>query len=303
MPICFLEGFSTILNDLDKIGWPEKPKFIFTSNSFDTDETFKVWVGLKTELGSKYIVGQHGGMYGTDRWFQNTIEEITSDEFLTWGWDGRPLVHTPAFVLKTKQSKKIQVNRQQILLIQKFDMVRDRTWDELSTFHEYFRNQTMFINCLNSEIRGSILLRLHPQVTNSLHDEISMWKNYSSELQIEFGTKSIFELFYESAIIIHTYDSTGFLESLSLDLPTIAFWEHGLDHLVDLAIPSYKLLVEVGILHFTPESAANKLNEISPDITSWWNSGPVQRARKEFCDKYARHENRKSKKLKQILVP
>lgn len=303
IPICYLEGFSTLIEHLDKLGWPENPKFIFTSNSFDTDEAFKVWTGIKTELGSKYVVGQHGGMYGTDRWFQSTIEETTSDEFLTWGWNNGLPNHTPAFVLKTKKSKRISGNGGQILLIQKFDMVRDRTWDELSTFNNYLINQMKFINCLNSETRGSILLRLHPQVKYSLHDEISWWKNYSSEFQIEYGTKPIFELFDKCVLVVHTYDSTGLLESLSLNLPTIAFWEDGFDHLVDSAIPSYKLLEEVGILHFTPESAAKKLNEISSDIEGWWDSAPLQRARKEFCAKYAVHENNKSKKLKPILMP
>jgi hypothetical protein len=49
--------------------WPEKPKFIFTSNCFDGDEVFKVWTALKVEQGISYFVGQHGNNFGTHAWY------------------------------------------------------------------------------------------------------------------------------------------------------------------------------------------------------------------------------------------
>ena len=102
-------------------------------------------------------------------------------------------------------------------------------------------------------------------------------------------------------MIVHTYDSTGLLETLSMNLPTIAFWCHGFEHLVDDAIPYYKMLVDVGILHFSAFSAARKIDLIWPDISEWWAQSDVQEARMKFCDQFARTRSQKSKHIKSFL--
>ena len=51
--------------------------------------------------------------------------------------------------------------------------------------------------------------------------------------------------------------------------------------------PIFDRLVVAGILHYTPESAADKLNEVYLDPSSWWKSEQVQSARKHFCDAVA----------------
>jgi len=302
MPICYLEGFKSMLQKIESMRLPKNPKFIFTSNGFDTNELFKIWTALQTEGGRKYIVGQHGNMYGTDRWFQNTIEEETSDKFLTWGWKGNLLQHTPAFIFKIPTHSRKSQRKKQILLVQRFDMVRDRTWDESGTFKEYFREQNRFLETLAPQPRDNVLLRLHPAINSSMHNEVKKWRDYDSLISIEIGSRPIYDLFNESALIVHTYDSTGLLETLSMNLPTIAFWSHGLEHLVEVAIPYYELLVDVGILHFSASSASKKINLISPDIHEWWAQSDVQEARMKFCNQFARTQSQKSKKIKSFLI-
>ena len=67
LPICFLEGFKELKKIANQQPWPKSPKFIFTSNNFDTDEVFKLWTATKVESGFKYFVGQHGNNYGTEK--------------------------------------------------------------------------------------------------------------------------------------------------------------------------------------------------------------------------------------------
>ena len=65
LPTFFLEGFKKNLSLTLSINWPKKPKFIFTSNNFETDEIFKLYSAINIEKKTKYIVGQHGNIYGT----------------------------------------------------------------------------------------------------------------------------------------------------------------------------------------------------------------------------------------------
>lgn len=101
---------------------------------------------------------------------------------------------------------------------------------------------------------------------------------------------------------MHSYDSTGILETLSQNIPTLAFWQNDFDHLRESAKPYYQLLVDASIVHLTPESVAQKVNEVWDDVDGWWAQNNVQYARKEFCDRYARGSQNPVSELKKILL-
>ena len=88
---------------------------------------------------------------------------------------------------------------------------------------------------------------------------------------------------------MHSYDSTGVLETLSQNIPTLAFWQNNFDHLREDVIPEYQMLVDAGIVHLSVESVADKVNEIWSDVDKWWSERNVQDARKSFCDIYAKN--------------
>jgi putative transferase (TIGR04331 family) len=100
---------------------------------------------------------------------------------------------------------------------------------------------------------------------------------------------------------VFSYDSTGILEQLSRNFPTVAFWDGGLGHLIEEAKPYYKQLVDAKIIFFSPEEAAQHVNSIWEDIDSWWLGSEVQSAREQFVFRYARKDARPSKTLSQII--
>ena len=99
-PLAYLEGFSEIEFLASRQPWPNKPKFIFTSNAFFSNDVYKFWFANKVESGVKYFVGQHGNNYFTDRRLLNSVEEITADKFLTWGCTDESGKYIPAFVFQ-----------------------------------------------------------------------------------------------------------------------------------------------------------------------------------------------------------
>ena len=123
-----------------------------------------------------------------------------------------------------------------------------------------------------------------------------------SEACIDFGVINIFKAISESRLSVFSYESTGVLENLSLNLPLVCFWHNGLDDLFSDAIPYYKLLIDVGILHESPESAAEHIKKYWDNIDEWWESEGVQNARKVFCNQYARQADNPIRTLRDLLL-
>ena len=132
-------------------------------------------------------------------------------------------------------------------------------------------------------------------------NEEARWHAFNPELKVDTGGATIKKLIADSRLIVHSYDSTGILETLSLNIPTLAFWENNFDHLRDNSKPYYQLLVDAGIVHLTPESVANKVNEIWDDVDGWWSKSTVQDARRKFCQLYARTSMNHVSELKSIF--
>lgn len=303
LPIAYLEGFSEIQDIARKQKWPDKPKFIFTSNAFYSNDVLKYWIAKQVDSGVCYIVGQHGNSYFTDRRRLNWVEEVTPDKFLTWGWNDDSGRYLPAFVFQNNPRKPRKINPSGgLLLINTGPGISRTCCDVASVAHQYLEMNQTFIQSLVSEPREQTTLRLDITTREHPFSEKKRWLAFDPNLKIDEGHSPINQLISENRLIVHGYDSTGILLTLSENIPTIAFWLNGFDHLNDNVIDDYKLLVEVGIIHFTPESAAKKVNEIWPTIDDWWRRDEVQIARKEFCEKYARGSKHPARDLKKILL-
>lgn len=302
IPSCYFENYQNLEKVVKNINWPEKPKFIFTSNNFDTDEVFKVWTGLKVETGTPYYVGQHGNNYGTLMGFHKWPELMTSDKFFTWGWSYETK-HVPAFIFKSIRQKKEQFDSNGgILLIELHKPHWLGPGDDYYEFGLYQAEQLQFSDQLSTEIRRALTVRLHHHVNDMNWFEDRRWKDHHPEIKLDFGTKQLKQLIAESRLIVHSYDSTGILETLSLNIPTLCFWRDEFEHIIPEAKPYYARLKEVGIFHETPEQAAVFINKHWNMMDVWWNSLKVQEARNYFCSQYAKVENKPCRTLVSLLT-
>lgn len=300
IPASYLEGYSDLLKKTTDLKWPKNPRFIFTSNEFDTNDLFKLWTALNVERGVQYIVGQHGNNYGTSRYDAPTIEELTSDKFLTWGWSGSLNQHRKAFMLKPLLKLK-RAQKKNLLLIEQYRYQRIKAWDTDYEFKKYFMEQQQFVSILDSNINKNLSIRLHSGHRSDKWFAQDRWRNFSSEVFIS-DKDSFVTALSSSKLVVFSYDSTGILECLASNVPMIAFWQNGLSHLSDEAKLDYQELVDVGIVHFSPMDAANKVNEIWGDIDGWWQSEIIQNAKDKFKKKYANVNQNIVKRLKEIIV-
>lgn len=288
LPVYYLEGFKELTRIVNQQPWPKSPKFIFTSNSFGTDETFKLYTATKTEEGSKYYVGQHGNNYFTIRYVFPRIEEQTSDKFFTWGWNNKFSKYIPMFIFNTAGVKNKYDKKGGLLLIERPQTSRRFPWDVHADFNDYFKEQTTFVSKLDSEPMQKLTIRLSKARNNKKLFEVSRWLDFNKSLKIDDGNTVLKNLIAESRLVVHSYDTTGLLENLSQNIPTLVFWQNGLDHLRDSVKLDYQVLVDSGIIFFSADSVAKKVNEIWNNVDKWWFQKNVQEAVTFFCNKYAK---------------
>ena len=305
LPVCYLEGFMDLQKIVDKQPWPKSPKFIFTSSNFNADEVFKLWTANQINSGTKYYIGQHGSQYATFKYKIKMLEETTSDKFITWGWTNYLKQHNPAFILNIAGKKRKSYNPNGgLLLIETIIDVRFTTWDIHSEYIDYLNEQKNFVNNLDYLPKKNLTIRLHSgfKLMNKNLNEDHRLLDFDSSLKIDNGIKNIDNLISKSRLIVYSYDSTGVLENLSQNIPTLVFWNNVLEEMSENAKPYYQLLVDAGIVHMSAKSVTNKINEIWDDVDGWWQQRHVQDARKKFCDRYAKTSHNPISELKQILL-
>ena len=114
-------------------------------------------------------------------------------------------------------------------------------------------------------------------------------------------TKNTCEVSNSFKLTIEVDNSTGFLESLNLNIPVILIYDEKYCSLRESVIKDFEILKKVKIMHDSPEEAAKFVNENYDHLEKWWNSKLLQSAKNKFCYKFARQSNSPLKDLKRAL--
>jgi putative transferase (TIGR04331 family) len=291
IPAAYLEGYRDMLALTANLPWPKRPRVIFTSYSYSSDDMFKLWAAEKSECGTPIMIGQHGGNFGMVLWnFMEDHQIAISDRFLSWGWS-KPEQDKiiPVGNLKGSGRKIVADKAGNALLV---EMTMPQTSYHMYSapvaagqWQEYFADQCRFVDALPLALRDQVLVRFNPN--DYAHAQKQRWQGRFPNIQLETGVLPMISLMRKARIYISTYNATTYLESMSLNFPTIMFWNPKHWELRDSAIPYFELLKSVGIFHETPESAARQMAVVWDAVTEWWGSESVQLVRREFCERYA----------------
>lgn len=292
IPTVHLEGYAD-MNNRALDSFPKNPKIIYTANAFSVDEGFKLWAAYKVNQGAKLIIGQHGGHYGIGLMSTTEDHEISiSNKFFTWGWSlngNHKTIPMPSGNLAGLKGKVQPNPGGNILWVA---MVLPRYFYFFYSVPvgpqvaNYIQEQERFAKTVSQDVHDLLLLRLYHNDYG--WDQEKRWSEADPNLNIYRGIKPILEQLQDSRMLISTYNSTTYLESFAADFPTIIFWNPKHWELRDTAKPYFDDLQRVGILHYTPESAAAKVNEIYYDPVEWWQKPEIQEVKNRFCDQFAR---------------
>ena len=290
IPAIYLEGYGQLVEQTAALPWPKQPKLIWTSNSESADDIFKAWAAQKVERGSPLVIGQHGGHFGLGRWsFTEEHQLAISDCYLSWGWvdSGQPKV-VPVGQLKSKSPLGVRHAEQPRALL--VTAVHPRySYLLYSTpiarqWLDYFTDQFAFVEHLPKSIQNALTVRLYSE--DWKWDQFSRWHDRFPSLRLDEGRSDLNDLIRQSRLYISTYNATTYLESFTMNVPTVIYWNQHHWELRDSAVPYFEDLKRVGIFHETPESAARHVAAIWDDVDAWWKSPAVGEAVERFKNHY-----------------
>jgi putative transferase (TIGR04331 family) len=295
VPIIFLEAYKASVANTYKLPWPQSPSSIITAQSHVGHDLFKLWAGDKIEKGTALITIQHGGSYGAALWNAGEEHQIKiSDQYLSWGWkdDSNKKVVPFCNVKCIKTNLEHSKNGGLLLVgltlpIFSYTMLSGTV--AIGQWKQHFNDQINFLAGLPKHIIDKTTLRLEEIEYGNCQSE--MWNDQLVKYPISIESTndcSIYKSWRCCRLSVSTYNATTFLETMSLGIPTLIFWNPKHWELRESAVPYFELLQNVGIFHTTPENAAQHLTEIWDDVDGWWCSEPVISARNRFCNEYSR---------------
>jgi len=296
IPTVYVEGFRQ-MNERSLQAYPKKPKAILTGSAFYSNDAFKFWAAHNTERGTKLVGSQYGGHYGTGLWSSTEDHEIKIyDRYYSWGWQRQnnsnikplPIAKPNAIARNTRPQK----NGRLLLVLAAMPRYSYYMYSvpvaSTGTL-SYFNDQYRFVRTLSKKNQKLLLVRLYR------HDyqwsQRLRWLSEFPNTECYTGNKSMTDQLAESRLFIGTYNATTYIETFTANYPSILFWNPDHWELRPAAQSYFDELHRVGILHYTPESAAKKVNEICDDPISWWQQPQIQQVKDKFCHQFARTSN------------
>ena len=278
---------STIANKTD---WPENPKFIFTSLGYHADEIFKVYLANKIEKKSRYILHQHGSNYFTGK---NTLIDYgfsSCDKFISWG---EPKIKKCISLFNTKnfgiKFKNLSIGKKILFFAPKMSTQRKRPWDDYGQMIRDNLTLEEVLNKLDNEIKKNSIIKLHSNdyesdiIENKILNEIT-FKRGKYQISRSILNKKLIK---SCRIIVHSGDGTAFLETLSINIPTICILQN-LNWIREDKREEYEELIKAKILFLNPYQAASHINEVYYDVNKWWLGKETKKIRDKFCHKYSK---------------
>ena len=289
LPSFYVENYDDFNNNCQPINFPKYPKCIFTGGSFYKNIRYNFWVASRVEQGTKLITLQHGGGYGiTKEHGYELHEKMVSDYFISWGWKERCSNVISGgylrFLNKKHNNSSIKYRKAILVGLNLPRYTHNATGGVINTsWTEYFSNQQRFIASLSDKVQDEILIKLYPGVKKYRFQK-KRWQDKFPAISFADRDTSLIKYIRDGYLCICTYNSTTYIESLTLNYPTIIFWSN--DGIRKSAIPYFNELKAANIFFDNPIDAAIHLEQIWGNISEWWESNTVQNARAMFCKQF-----------------
>ena len=306
LPKIFFEDYKKKIKLINKFKLPKKPEIIATAGDHHYDDVFKFYTAEKILSGSKYFIFQHGGSYGTSDFFPTEEFDIKiSDKFFTWGWKTHKKTY-PLFLQKTVHTKTKRGNNGQGLLVPITEFYlnlgniaggRPRNKMEVN---RYIDNIILFLSQINQNILNLSSFKYTDNIIKSQYVLKSL-KFKFPKFKFINSIKNTYAISNNFRLTVETLNSTGFLESLNLNIPVILIFDKKYCSIRKSALKDFNMLKKVKILHDCPIKAAKFVNENYNNLENWWNSNLLQKIKNKFCYKFARKSETPLEDLKLAL--
>lgn len=287
IPFAYAEGYRSLVFHSNRLGWPKKPKLIYTCNNHFHDDLFKSWAAARVYSGTPLVIGTHGsGPVGE-------FSAATRHELAISSYHMGPVVFDD-FSHKSISDihhfrPLVKRDPRGIGLLVELDTPRYSyalaSVPVASEFLSYLEEQFRFYGALPPVIQQQFLVRPHPGA--DYWDVRERWHDRYPNVSLDSGNISFRASVSRSRLVVSSYFASNYSDLIGSNIPMVAFWSPLLFQAHGSAIDIFQDLKCVGILHDTPESAAAHIARIWEDIDTWWCSAEVRMVRERFCRRYA----------------
>lgn len=291
LPAVALEGFSRA-REASPARRGRVPKAVFSSVGLFYNDYFKLAAAEWVERGAQLWGLQHGGQYGTAKYsLAEWHERAVCDRYHTWGWsasEGDPKLRdlpVPKLCEAARRGRRAGPSGTDILLLT-LENVRNAHhlfphplgWQ----WEDHFKLLERFLAASGEDV----CLRLYPHDYGWNHR--GRLRERFPKLHLDASRSPMMERAAQARLVVTDYPGTPFAELLACDVPSVHFWDEARWEMRPEALPFYAALERAGIVHHDPESAARQVRDVWGDPARWWDSEPVQAARRRFVERYAR---------------
>lgn len=303
IPKSLVEGYSiNFLNIKKKI--PIRSKILFAYPS--TCDIRNIFIAHQVENGSKIATFQHGGNYGQAKVYPHEVHEIeTSDYFFSWGWSNyvykrkKDIKKIVKFFPVNIFNKKINYKKNdKILLVLdnfSYSFIYFRSFPTSSQAKYYLDRIKQFISNLDINLKKKLIVRCYPH-NYGQYDFYNILKETFKDIEIDNGSCNILKLYKKAKCCIFAHNSTGYLESVNLNIPTITFWDENF-YEIRTSFKSFMLNhLKNKFYHKTPVRAATFLNTNYNILDIWWSDLNKKKYFQSFISNYLNQDFKKSKK-------
>jgi putative transferase (TIGR04331 family) len=297
-PSSLVEGYSASLKRAYSLGFARNPSVIFTSNSFDTDDEFKVHLA-EALPSAAYVVGQHGNNYSISRTAEIYPEQNASDVLLSWGWGGKEHGVHPFGQIKPALRGKFPNNVKGVTLFLRVDYdLYFAQADMHGLNHRYFTRVEELCTSLN-DLQITTHLRLHTSTSCFTKNFLEKAIEEMPFVTIPKDRPSMRKLLASGMGIVFGYDSTGMLEMGTAGIPFFLFAPDGLGLVRQEFQTNYDSLKSAGLLSEEPAQAAQLIH-------TWISASKEERkaqreAIQNFTKGIAHQPKNKLRALRKIL--
>lgn len=288
IPVAYLEALQRYRNIANELRF-NQPKAVYTANGLHGNFLFKTLMADWHSDGTILLNHQHGGGYGLDK--IHAVEEYESrlsDRFFTLGWRGvdSNQVPLPGAIAKSCNRPGKGRDRKRILLV--------TVMYPSQVYRIHFQPMPGTIELLIAQtVDFARAMKNVPEFSVRMYPNDYGWglkeKMLKCDPNLSFDNNSVSSLvsYWSSSLVIHNYLGTSWLETLSLNIPTICFYDESTYSFRESAQALISELESVGILHKNSLDAAQFAKSVIADPMSWWNDSSVQQVRRRFVEKYA----------------
>lgn len=262
-----LSPLKTRMHSLDmkvhfsKLGWPVEPRLIFTSNNFEHDLDFVIYLATHIDR-ARYVVGQHGNNYGVNKLIEPIPELETADQFLSWGWKGNGIL--PFGQLKPQTSTAIRKSKGVVLILR--DEMLSYTAADMSLLnHGYVERVVNLIREL-VELHIPVAVKPHSSLSTIIGNFLATLSSEFKEVEILPGSLEFKKLLRSGYLPIFTFDSTGMLEIGTSGGLFFFYPGDGIGHVKPEFSSNYEALSFAGVMESEPRLAASKIQSLSEGI-------------------------------------